>query len=77
MKMDLQEVGFGVVDRIDMSQDRDRWRIVVDNIKNLRVPLNAENFWTSRGTVSILKKGSAAWNELAFTSNFYAVRRLS
>jgi hypothetical protein len=38
IKMYLQDVGWGVMDRIDMSQDRDRWRAVVNVVMNLRVP---------------------------------------
>jgi hypothetical protein len=47
IKMDLQEVGWGGVDWIDMAQDRDRWRAVVSAVMNLRVPQNAGNFLTS------------------------------
>jgi hypothetical protein len=38
IKMDLQEVGWEGVDWIDMAQDRDRWRAVVNAVMNLRVP---------------------------------------
>jgi hypothetical protein len=38
IKMDLQEVGWGGMDWIDMAQDRDRWRDVVSAVMNLRVP---------------------------------------
>jgi uncharacterized protein YebE (UPF0316 family) len=38
IKMDLQEVGWGDMDWIDMAQDSDRWRAVVSAVMNLRVP---------------------------------------
>jgi hypothetical protein len=37
IKMDLREVGWGVVDWIDLAQDRDRWRALVYTVMNLRV----------------------------------------
>jgi hypothetical protein len=36
--MDLQEMGWEDVDWIDMAQDRDRWRALVNVVMNLRVP---------------------------------------
>jgi hypothetical protein len=36
--MDLGEVGWGDVDWIDLAQDRNRWRALVNSILNLRVP---------------------------------------
>ena len=38
IKMDLQEVGFGGIDWIEMALDRDRWRALVNAVLNLRIP---------------------------------------
>jgi hypothetical protein len=40
-KMDLGEVGWGEVDWIGLAQDRNRWRALVNEVMNLRVPRNA------------------------------------
>jgi hypothetical protein len=37
IRMDLREIGLGVVDWIRLAQDRDRWRAVVSAVINLRV----------------------------------------
>jgi hypothetical protein len=38
IKMDLGEVGWGVVDWISLAKDRNRWRALVNSVLNLRVP---------------------------------------
>jgi hypothetical protein len=47
IKMELQEAGCRDIDRIDLAQDRDKWRALVYAVIYLRVPLNVENFLTS------------------------------
>ncbi len=38
IKMDLQEGGCRDVDWIELAQDMDRWRTLVNEVMNLRVP---------------------------------------
>jgi hypothetical protein len=38
IKMDLRQTGWDGVDWIDMAQDRDQWRSLVNTVLNLRVP---------------------------------------
>jgi len=38
IKMDIQEVGCGGMDWIQVAQDRDRWRALVNTVMNLRFP---------------------------------------
>jgi hypothetical protein len=37
-KMDLREIGFDVIDWIDLAQDMDQWRALVNAVINVRVP---------------------------------------
>jgi hypothetical protein len=38
IKMDLREIGWDGMDWIDLAQDRDQWRVLVNTVMNLRVP---------------------------------------
>jgi hypothetical protein len=38
IKMDLREIGWDGVDWIDMAQNRDQWRVLVNTVLNLWVP---------------------------------------
>jgi len=38
IKVDLQKVGCGGMDWIELDQDKDRWQALVSTVMNLRVP---------------------------------------
>jgi hypothetical protein len=38
IKIDLREIGWGGLDWIDLAQDRDLWRVIMNTVMNLRVP---------------------------------------
>jgi hypothetical protein len=38
IKIDLREIGWDGMDWIDLAQDRDQWRALVDTVINPRVP---------------------------------------
>jgi hypothetical protein len=38
IKIDLRETGWDRIDWIDLAQDRDQWRALVNTVMNLRVP---------------------------------------
>jgi hypothetical protein len=38
VKMDLREIGWDGMDWVDLAQDRDQWRALLNAVMNLRVP---------------------------------------
>jgi hypothetical protein len=38
IKMDLGEIRWGGVDWIDLTQDRDQWRALVNTVMTLQIP---------------------------------------
>jgi hypothetical protein len=38
IKMDLREIGWDSMDWIELAQDRDQWRALVNTVMNIRVP---------------------------------------
>jgi hypothetical protein len=38
IKLELTEIGWDSVDWIEMAEDRDQWRVLVNTVLNLRVP---------------------------------------
>jgi hypothetical protein len=57
--MDLREIGWSGIDWIDLSQDREQWRALVNTVMNLRVPQNVGKFLSSCAT-----GGFSRWTQL-------------
>jgi hypothetical protein len=45
--MDLREIGWGGMGWIDLAQDRDQWRALVNMVMNLWVPQDVRKFLNS------------------------------
>jgi hypothetical protein len=56
--MDLREIGLDGMDWIDLAQDRDLWRAVVNMVMNRRVPKNAGNSLSSRAIGGFSRRAS-------------------
>jgi hypothetical protein len=47
IKLDIRKIGWDEMDWIDLVQDRDHWRALMNTVMNLRVPHNAGKFLSS------------------------------
>jgi hypothetical protein len=47
MKMDLREMGWGCLNRIELPQDRGLWKSIVNTVMNLWVPYNVGKLMSS------------------------------
>jgi hypothetical protein len=47
VEMDLREIGWDDMVWLDLAQDRDQWRALVNTVMNLRVPYNVGIFLSS------------------------------
>jgi hypothetical protein len=56
IKIDLREVGWDAMDWIDVAQDRDQWRALVNKVKKFRVAKNVGKFLSSCTIGSVSRK---------------------
>jgi hypothetical protein len=54
--MDLKEIGWGGMDWIDIAQDRNQWRALVNTVMNLRVPEHVGKFLSGCATTGFSRR---------------------
>jgi hypothetical protein len=57
IKMDLREIEWDGVDWMDIAQDSDQWRALVNTVLNLRVPYNAAQLAAPQEGLSSVSTG--------------------
>jgi hypothetical protein len=62
IKMYLREIGWCGMDSVDLAQDRDQCRALVNTVMNLRVPIKCCANLEEMHNWRLLKKGSAPWS---------------
>jgi hypothetical protein len=67
--MDLREIGWDGVNWIDLAQDRDQWRALVNTVMNLQVSQNAGNFLSGLTIGSFSRR--AQLHELVMVHKMY------
>jgi hypothetical protein len=61
IKIEFRETEWGGVDWVDLAQDRDQWRALVNKVMNLQVPSNCWEFSEWLQNWQLLRKGSAPY----------------
>jgi hypothetical protein len=57
IKMNIREIGWGGLDCINLAQDRDQWRALVNTAMKLGVPSNVGKFLSSLAALLLEKDG--------------------
>jgi hypothetical protein len=68
IKIDHREIGWDGTDWIDLADDRDQWRALVNTIMNLRVPYNIGKF-LSRCTTGGFSRRSSCMKLVSVANN--------
>jgi hypothetical protein len=68
IKTDPREIGWGGMDWIDLAQDRDQWRALVNMIMNLPVACNVGQFMSSCTTGGFSRK--AQLHGVSYNKNY-------
>jgi len=56
LKWIFRKAGWGGIYGINLTQDMDRWRAILNVVMSFRVPKNAGNFLTSREPISFSRR---------------------
>jgi hypothetical protein len=60
--MDLREIGWGSMDWINLAEDRDQWRALVNTRNELSGSIKCWNILEYLSAWQLLKRGSVEWN---------------
>jgi hypothetical protein len=68
--MDLREIGWYGRDWIELAQDRDQWRALVNTVMNLQVPYNCWNFLNGC-TIAASQEGLSSVSKMSIVVMLY------